>query len=166
MRWYSPRDWIEDENEEEEGDHPPADSAKTTKLENDNSTGEKRDEGSPQGTSSVVGGDAEMEMGEVATKDNGDNGDTAGGDSAEVGEAGDGWDNEGWGEEDWDMIDNDDDDGEAKSRQQDSPSQDNSVTEPPAVKVCILYILSVFIYSATNIFDKKSEKNLDKWLWE
>ena len=164
MRWYSPRDWIEDE--EEEADYPPADSANTTNLENDNSTGEERDEGSPQGTSSVVGGDAEMEMGEVATKDSGDDGDTAGGDSGEVGEAGDGWDNEGWGEEDWDMIDNDDDDGEAKSRRQVSPSQDNSVTEPPAVKVCILCILSVFIYSAANVFDKKSEENLNKWLWD
>ena len=142
VRWYSPRDWIE---EEEEDNCPPSDSAAVTtnssppqqrsrpeELKNDSTTGAEREtehEGSPQGTCSVGRGDAEMEVGEAATV-RGDTGET--GDAGDVGEGGDGWDNEDWGEDDWDMIN---DDGEVKSRQEDSPSQDNSVPEPPAIKV-------------------------------
>ena len=135
VRWYSPRDWIE------EDDCPPSDSAAATaaatnssppqqisqpeELKNDNTSGAEREIGgerSPQERD-------EMEVGEAAAE-GGEGGDT--GDVGEGGESGDGWDNEGWGEEDWDMIN---DDGEMKSRQEDSPSQDNSVPEPPAIKV-------------------------------
>ena len=131
VRWYSPRDWIEGEEEGGEGgDCPLPDSDANSSPPQQTSqqkTEEVRDEGSLlQGTSDVTGGDTEMETGEAATE----SGDA--GDAGEGGEGGDGWDNEGWGEEDWDMIN---DDGEEKSRQKDSPSQDNSVTEPPAVKV-------------------------------
>ncbi len=162
MRWYSPRDWIEEEDEEGEGggDCPPpppvpADSAiipaATSSLPQHTSsqskemerTKERRDEGSVQDTSNVTIGDTEMETGEAATE---------GGDDGDVG---DGWDNEGWGEEDWDMIN---DDGEEKSRQKDSPSQDNSMT--PAIKVkknvhthiqctCYIYITLQYLHHLT-----------------
>lgn len=141
MRWYSPRDWIEGEEEGEEGGDCPLPDLDTNssppQQTSQQKTEEIRDEGSLQGTSSVTGGDTEMETGEAATEsgDAGEGGESGeGGDGGNAGEGGDGWDNEGWGEEDWDMIN---DDGEEKSKQKDSPSQDISVTEPPAVKVKI-----------------------------
>ena len=153
MRWYSPRDWIEGEEEEERdegGDCPLPDSSRITasssppqqtssssQPEESKNTKEVRDEEFLQGVSDVTGGGTEMETGEAATKsgDAGEGGDA--GDAGDSGEAGDGWDNEGWGEEDWDMINDDEED---KSRQKDSPSQDVSVTEPPAIKVKIVLV--------------------------
>ena len=148
MRWYSPRDWIEGEEEEEErregGDCPLPDSSRTaasfsppqqtsssSQTEESKNTKEVRDEESLQGASDETGGGTEMETGEAATK----SGDA--GDAGDGGEGGDGGDNEGWGEEDWDMINDDEED---KSRQKDSPSQDVSVTEPPAIKVKIVLV--------------------------
>ena len=146
MRWYSPRDWIEEEEEEDDDCSPsnvtttatatsssPAQQMQPEQPTSDSNTHTERetDEGSTQETSNVSGGgDTEMEVGEAAT---------VGGDGGDDGESGDGWDNEGWREEDWDMIN---DDEEVKSRQEDSPSQDNSMPDSPAIKVrCAIILL-------------------------
>ena len=150
VRWYSPRDWIEGEEEEEReegGDCPLPDSSRTaasssppqqtsSQPEESKNTKGLRDEESLQGASGVARGDTEMETGEAAIES---------GDAGEGGDGGDGWDNEGWGEEDWDMI-NDDEEDKSRQKDSDSPSQDVSVTEPPAIKVrmCLTILVQNF----------------------
>ena len=140
VRWYSPRDWIEEE------DCPTSDTTAAVQQSasedsKDNTCAEREaDEGSAQGTSVVADvseGDAEMEVGETAA---------VGGDDGPGDGDGDGWENEGWGEEDWDMIN---DDGELESKQ-DVPSQRiETVSEPPAIKVKCALLISCYKFMIT-----------------
>lgn len=125
MRWYSPRDWIAEKEEEPSEDCAESGAVPTSQLvkSKEEISLRHREEGnkedlSPEGSTRADdggGGTPDMEV--------------SGGTAAKDDEDGDGWDNEGWGEDDWDMIGDDIQVDKSTSDRQD----DKSVA--PAYKV-------------------------------
>lgn len=135
VRWYSPRDWIEGEPEEDSINHDITTTSRGDCKETPSSAinvTDKRDSVCEDdvGDSEREGDTVAMDVEEAVAKDSGKAGDGgesgeggdggeaggrsdggeagdsgAAGDSGEAG--GDGWDNEGWGEDDWDVLSDD-----------------------------------------------------------
>ena len=106
VRWYSPRDWLDEESSE---DCPePSTTSQIAAMDKELNCGEEEEEEAEastqlQGKDSISGGDiVAMNVGVPAAEDGG-SGD------------GDGWDHEGWGEDDWDVVEDSVEEDERKS---------------------------------------------------
>lgn len=93
VRWYSPRDWLDEESSEDSPEPSTTSQIAAMDKQLNREEGEKAASTLLQDKDSNSGGDTvAMMVGIPATDDDG-SGD------------GDGWDHEGWGEDDWDVVD-------------------------------------------------------------
>ena len=119
MRWYSPRDWLDEESSEDcpEPSTTSRIAAVDKQLKREVEEEEKEASTQLQDKNSISGSDTvTMKVGMSAVDDDG-SGD------------GDEWDHEGWGEDDWDVVD----DGNEEDERETPLSHEEDVK--PAIRV-------------------------------
>ena len=115
VRWYSPRDWLDEESSEDSPEPSTTSLTEAVDVELDHlEEGSSAHHQAKESINTNGAGNVVMEVGGPAVDDDVD---------------GDGWDHEGWGEDDWDVVG----DGNGEDKR---PSSEQEVKpELPAIRV-------------------------------